>query len=111
MIKDVEFNIDVHNGGTEGKISSYFRHKIKQIHLHYLKRESDDIAFKVLILDASHESMHAILNELENTETSRQYDNIGVEVESITEVQKEMVREFNLHVNPLASPIFIDIEG
>ena len=55
-------------------VGSYYNYVKDCIGLYYQKLLSDELAFKVLVFDVDHETIHSILNNMFNKETCIKFD-------------------------------------
>jgi len=98
MMQDIEFNFIIwKNDIIQGFIqSSYFNSSDKTISIYYHRWKDRETAFKVVILDVDHESLHAIIQEIESKEASRQYDNISTKLEGyVSKLYGEVMANWN----------------
>ena len=97
MIQNVEFNFEIWKQDMFyfGQCS-YFQPDNKAIYIYYHAQKDKETAFKAVIIDVNHESIHAILNEIEGMHTSRKYDNVAVRIESyVSEMHRQVWSNWN----------------
>jgi len=102
---DTEFKFEIWQRGIWDLLrgeSSYFNPRTQTIAIYYHKwLNNPKIAFKTVVSDVNHESIHSILMQLINKQTSMQYDNIATKIQEycytdykeITETFKEATKK------------------